>query len=132
MTAVAVTVCGASLLLGSASAGAAVRASATPIQVGAIADEQTPCEEAGTGQIGPDTLRAWQSYVNKHGGITGHPVQLTILNSKCDPGSQPVGCQAARISARHRSYRRNQRRQFDRRSSRCGKDPCSLRCHFCQ
>ena len=85
MTAAAVTVCGASLLLGPAS-GAAVRASASTIQVGAIADEQTPCEEAGTGQIAPDTLRAWQSYVNKHGGITGHPVQLTILNSKCDPG----------------------------------------------
>ena len=86
MTAAAVTVCGAWLLLGSAGAGAALRASASTIQVGAIADEQTPCEEAGTGQIGPDTLRAWQSYVNKHGGITGHPVQLTILNSKCDPG----------------------------------------------
>jgi branched-chain amino acid transport system substrate-binding protein len=54
------------------------------LQLGAISDESGACL-ATNSMDQANTLGAWQSYVNSHGGIVGHPVKVTVIDSKCDP-----------------------------------------------
>jgi branched-chain amino acid transport system substrate-binding protein len=79
------TVCGAVLLI-APSANAATQASATKstLVIGAIGTD--------TGLLGttthdmPSTLADWQKYVNKHGGVAGHPVKVIFFDDGADPG----------------------------------------------
>ena len=62
----------------------ALPASAKPatVVVGAIATE-----EGGTNttQDVPNVLNLWQNYINKTGGIGGHPVKVIVMNDNNDP-----------------------------------------------
>lgn len=74
----------------SSSGPAASVASGTPITVGTIGTFSGPygASEGGV----KDTLNAWVSNTNAHGGINGHPVKLII---KDDAGSVTTGQQEA-------------------------------------
>ena len=74
-----------SIVLSAETASTAGAATVSTLQVGAIVDEQTPCQEAGQLQTTTNTIKAWASYVNAHGGISGHKVNMTVLNSQCSP-----------------------------------------------
>jgi branched-chain amino acid transport system substrate-binding protein len=74
------------------STTAAAAPAGSTLQIGAIADETGGCLPANT-QDQARTLSAWQSYVNAHGGVAGHPVNVTVINTKCDPGNTAVAGQ---------------------------------------
>jgi branched-chain amino acid transport system substrate-binding protein len=67
------------------SAGAAGKASGTPIVIGQI-ETQTGAPGA-TGRItaATDVLKAWAKWTNAHGGVSGHPVSVISLNDNADP-----------------------------------------------
>jgi branched-chain amino acid transport system substrate-binding protein len=69
---------------GGSATTAAAAPTASTLQLGAIADESGPCLPAQT-QDQSNTLAAWQAYVNSHGGIAGHPVKVTVIDTKCNP-----------------------------------------------
>jgi branched-chain amino acid transport system substrate-binding protein len=59
--------------------------------LGAIVDE-------GGGGCPPtqdqrQTLDAWKNYTNSHGGISGHPVDVIVMNSACNPAQAAVAAQ---------------------------------------
>jgi branched-chain amino acid transport system substrate-binding protein len=67
-------------------AGAASGATGSPLHIGVITDSQTPCVLAGALNVVENSLNTWRKYVNSQGGIAGHPVDFTILNTGCNPG----------------------------------------------
>lgn len=89
-SAVALITVASTLVLASLSGGTASVAGAATgpvVKIGAIVDEQTPCEEAGQLFTAGNAIKAWASYVNQHGGLSGDRVSLTILNSGCSPST---------------------------------------------
>lgn len=68
--------------LGGASAGAA--SGGSPINIGFICSCTGPL--ASSVQIGEPAFKAWVSYVNASGGISGHKVNVTYM----DDGSSPT------------------------------------------
>jgi branched-chain amino acid transport system substrate-binding protein len=66
---------------GSASGSSASAAKGSPINVGTI---QTISGAFGQ-QILLPTMKAWGSWVNAHGGINGHPVNLYVLDDQTNP-----------------------------------------------
>jgi branched-chain amino acid transport system substrate-binding protein len=75
------------------ASGGSSQPSGSQLSLGAIADESGPCLPAST-QDQSNTLSAWQSYVNSHGGIAGHPVKVTVLDTKCNPATAATDAQA--------------------------------------
>ena len=75
------TTLAAAIILPTGSAGAAQRATAsgTPIKIGYLATMAGP---AGIDEA--PAFAAWVKYVNAHGGVAGHPVQLTVDNEVND------------------------------------------------
>jgi branched-chain amino acid transport system substrate-binding protein len=68
-------------------------ATGSPLHIGAIADETGGCLPTNT-QDQAKTLAAWQAYVNSHGGVAGHPVAVTVIDTKCDPGNTAAAGQS--------------------------------------
>jgi branched-chain amino acid transport system substrate-binding protein len=64
----------------------------TPVKIGLLASL--------TGTGGPSvkyvetTIRAWEKWVNENGGLNGHPVQVTVKDSKSDPAAAKAGAAA--------------------------------------
>jgi branched-chain amino acid transport system substrate-binding protein len=61
-----------------------VAAAGSTYVIGAIETETS----AATGQNNTDvssTLKAWESYVNSHGGVNGHKVQVDLMEDGADP-----------------------------------------------
>jgi branched-chain amino acid transport system substrate-binding protein len=77
---------------GSPTTAAAAPAGST-LRVGAIADETGGCLSTNT-QDQAKTLAAWEAYVNAHGGIAGHQVKVTVIDSKCNPADVAAAAQA--------------------------------------
>jgi branched-chain amino acid transport system substrate-binding protein len=63
------------------------------LRLGAIVDATGGCLPANT-QDQAKTLAAWQAYTNSHGGVAGHPVAVTVIDTKCDPGNTAVAAQS--------------------------------------
>jgi branched-chain amino acid transport system substrate-binding protein len=72
------------------SPGAA--ATGSTLQIGDIADETGGCLPGPTPDQG-NTLSAWQTYVNSHGGIGGHQVKVTVIDTRCDPATAATAAQ---------------------------------------
>jgi branched-chain amino acid transport system substrate-binding protein len=80
--------CGGSSSSGSsATAGQSSAAAPTksPIKMGLLT-ELTGAGGSATGFVGT-TAQAWVKWVNATGGLNGHPVELTVKDSKSDPAS---------------------------------------------
>lgn len=69
-----------------ATGSSSTAATGSTIQIGDIADESGPCLPAPTSDQA-NTLSAWQSYTNSHGGIAGHPVKVTVIDTQCNPAN---------------------------------------------
>jgi len=71
----------------SVSAGAATKATGTPLVIGTI-ETVTGSSQCSNCRVtaATDTLNAWVKQVNAAGGIGGHPLQLVALNDDADPG----------------------------------------------
>lgn len=68
----------------SAASLAKNRPTGTPFKVGFIAASNSPQASAVTGVL-PST-QAWADYMNAHGGINGHPVELVVKLEPSNPG----------------------------------------------
>ena len=83
------TVVSAGVAIGTLTAGIAetpaAAASLQPIVVGDICSCTGP-EQASLSQTTP-TLQAWASYVNAHGGIAGHKVELVVKDDAYNPST---------------------------------------------
>jgi branched-chain amino acid transport system substrate-binding protein len=77
---------------GSATTSNGASATGSPISIGDIADETGGCIPNPT-QDQSNTLSAWESYVNSHGGIAGHPVKVTVIDTKCNPAEAATAAQ---------------------------------------
>src|SRR5262245_44357849 len=77
---------------GSATTSNASSPTGSPISIGDIADETGGCIPNPT-QDQSNTLSAWASYVNSHGGIAGHPVKVTVIDTKCNPAYAATAAQ---------------------------------------
>lgn len=77
----ALAACGSS---GSGSGGpAGSSGSKSPYVIGSIVSETGPFGSSdGAGALG---IKAWAAYVNRHGGINGHPVQVTVKDDQGNP-----------------------------------------------
>jgi branched-chain amino acid transport system substrate-binding protein len=72
-----------------AAAGGGGAASGTPIKIAYGASMSGPQAANGLGAQG--VAHAWQQYTNAHGGILGHPVDITMQDSKNTvPGATSV------------------------------------------
>ncbi|MBO0837668.1 MAG: ABC transporter substrate-binding protein [Actinobacteria bacterium] len=91
--ALALAACGSS---GSGSGGSSGSSgSKSPYIIGSIDSETGPFGSSdGAGAQG---IKAWATYVNSHGGINGHPVQVTV---KDDQGNPSVALSDIRAFAR--------------------------------
>jgi len=58
-------------------------ATGTPIPIGTI--ETQTGSTAGSTTLGTDTVKAWVSWTNAHGGVAGHPIKLFTANDNADP-----------------------------------------------
>jgi branched-chain amino acid transport system substrate-binding protein len=56
----------------------------TPLVIGMVGSE-TSAALASPATIQPDTLAAWISWTNAHGGVAGHPVKAIYENDNGDP-----------------------------------------------
>jgi branched-chain amino acid transport system substrate-binding protein len=86
VAALAVAACGSSSQ-GSSTTGtggsAGSSASRSPYVIGSIASETGTF--ASSDAPGAAGVKAWAQYVNDHGGIGGHPVQLTVKDDQGNP-----------------------------------------------
>jgi branched-chain amino acid transport system substrate-binding protein len=67
----------------SSGTGSTTTASGTPYMLGSITSETGPF--ASSDAAGAPAIQAWASYVNAHGGINGHPVQVTVKDDQGNP-----------------------------------------------
>src|SRR5665213_2041024 len=79
------TLVGFIVVVGTGAASAAT-GSHSAIRIGVISDNETPCEEPGQLDTMQNAIKLWASNINSHGGIKGHPLKLSILNTDCSPG----------------------------------------------
>ncbi len=77
---------------GASTSAASSGVSGSTLQLGAIADETGGCLPGPTSDQG-NTLTAWQNYVNSHGGIAGHPVKVTVIDTQCNPALASTAAQ---------------------------------------
>lgn len=77
--------------VGGAAASAAT-AKKSPLVVGSIASTQGPCLPQPSNDV-PTATANWAKYVNRHGGIAGHPVKLIQYNDNCDTGQSVADAQ---------------------------------------
>lgn len=75
----------ASTAVGGTTGSTAPAATGTPIPIGTIETETGGAGSTGTTTLGVDTVKAWVSYTNAHGGINGHPIKLYTANDNNDP-----------------------------------------------
>jgi branched-chain amino acid transport system substrate-binding protein len=81
---------GASLsLVGGVAAAATSKA---PLIVGSIDSSTGSCLPQPTNDV-LNTNAAWVKYVNAHGGIAGHKIELMNFNDNCDPGQSTADAQ---------------------------------------
>lgn len=88
----ATIVSGCSAAVSSTSAGASSGPKGSTLKIGAINNTSGSCLGTPTQDV-PNTLTAWQKWVNGHGGIAGHPVKVTQYNDNCDPGQSAADAQ---------------------------------------
>ncbi len=62
------------------------------LKIGALSDETGPCANVPN-QDQFNTISAWEKYVNDHGGVAGHPVKVTAIDTKCDPAAAAAAAQ---------------------------------------
>ena len=74
-----------------ASTPPAGAASGTPVAVGDLCSCTGP--EASTISQTTDSMKAWASWVNAHGGLAGHPVQLIVRDDNYNPGQALTAAQ---------------------------------------
>jgi branched-chain amino acid transport system substrate-binding protein len=79
------------LTIGVAGSAGAASTSSTPIKLGVIGGFTGPL--AATVYATPPAIKAWADYVNAHGGINGHPVQLTIEDDQTNPAISTADAQ---------------------------------------
>ena len=60
------------------AAGTSGSGSATPININSVGSFSGPLG-ANTSRMG-EVIKAWASWTNAHGGVDGHPVQLTVID----------------------------------------------------
>jgi branched-chain amino acid transport system substrate-binding protein len=77
---------------GSATTSGGSSATGSTLSLGAISDETGACIPQAT-QDQSNTLSAWASYVNSHGGVAGHPVKVTVIDTKCNPADAAAAAQ---------------------------------------
>lgn len=65
------------------STTAAKQPSGKPITIGTIGSYSGP--QAASLGAGDETLKAWESYTNAHGGINGHPVKIIVADDGGNP-----------------------------------------------
>jgi branched-chain amino acid transport system substrate-binding protein len=70
---------------GSTSAGGSPSAGKSPYVIGSIVSETGPF--ASSDAAGAEGIKAWASYVNSHGGINGHPIQLSVKDDQGNPAT---------------------------------------------
>ncbi len=70
--------------LGGGSASTAAGAATAPVVIGDICSCTGP--EASTISQTTATMQAWASWVNSHGGLDGHQVQLIVKDDQYNPG----------------------------------------------
>lgn len=58
-------------------------ATGTPIRIGTLGSYTGP-QAASLGAM-DDTMQAWVKWTNAHGGVNGHPVELTLYDDATDP-----------------------------------------------
>ena len=74
----------------SAPAGAATP-SGSPVVIGDLCSCTGP--EASTISQTTDVVKAWGSWVNTHGGLAGHPVQIIVRDDNYNPGQAVTAAQ---------------------------------------
>lgn len=79
--ALALAACGSSA--GSGTGGSPGSSGKSPYVIGSIASETGPFGSSDA--AGAQGIKAWAAYVNSHGGINGHPVQLTVKDDQGNP-----------------------------------------------
>jgi len=71
------------------TASTAAAPTGTPLKLAMLVDQSSPNAD-GQKQAG-DIAKAWVAYTNSNGGVAGHPVDITIKDSKADaPTSQAL------------------------------------------
>lgn len=71
---------------GSGSTGTtAAPATGAPIAIGTIETQTGAAGATGTNTLGTDSVKAWVSWTNAHGGIGGHSIKLYTANDNNDP-----------------------------------------------
>jgi branched-chain amino acid transport system substrate-binding protein len=77
-----------------ASSPTTTKATATgsPLLLGDIADESGPCLPNSQPDQG-NALNAWASYINAHGGVAGHVVHVTTIDTQCNPANVATAAQ---------------------------------------
>jgi branched-chain amino acid transport system substrate-binding protein len=83
---------GALLTTAAASPAGAAKTGGSTILVGAINETTGSCLPSPNQDV-PNTLNAWQKWVNGHGGILGHPVKVMQYNDNCDPAQSAADAQ---------------------------------------
>lgn len=65
--------------------GSPAQATGTTIPIGTIETETGGAGGTANTTLGTDTVKAWVSWTNAHGGISGHPIKLYTANDNNDP-----------------------------------------------
>jgi branched-chain amino acid transport system substrate-binding protein len=66
------------------AAGSPATPTGAPLVIGAVGSDSSP--GLGTTTDFPKTLQSWETWVNDHGGINGHPVKVTEHDDQSNPG----------------------------------------------
>ena len=58
----------------------------TPLKIAYMLDASGP-QGPGQGDVATKVAKAWVAYANSHGGVAGHPVELTVKDTAGDPAA---------------------------------------------
>jgi len=88
--AVVLTMAAGTAIVTSAPTAHAAAPSGTPIAIGSVETQTGAAGQTGKVTVATDALAAWAKWTNAHGGIAGHPVNVTVLNDRGDPAQASV------------------------------------------
>jgi branched-chain amino acid transport system substrate-binding protein len=91
---------GGLMVASTAAKASSSRLSGTPILLGNVSSDTGSQGFPGYDPLVPDTLAAWASWTNAHGGVNGHPVKIISLDDKGD-AAQSVADAKTLISKDH-------------------------------
>jgi branched-chain amino acid transport system substrate-binding protein len=83
---------GATLAITATSGVSGAAGTKATLVVGSIASTNGSCLPQASNDV-PTATSNWATYVNKHGGIAGHKVQVIQYNDNCDPGQSTADAQ---------------------------------------